>query len=461
MPVTTALSSVPVYGMPTDRPNKHHRNTSRSQRNRTMNLDVLVPTLGWRRWIHSSCSWRCLLLVLLLLAPAGGGAVRLSSSAASSTGTTTPFSSTSSSQQRLGSGVFVPCTAPRFDLFADTLVGSWCDVTRTNKEEEMVAVAVDEVMRSCGGAVQGIREHVLVPRNNDNNNNDGRHQQPPLPQTTTGLYLNRADDGFIFWESGAYSFGPTTCGSDGGDLSSSSSSSSSSSHDERLWVSNFMMGPTSRLVLTTTTPTASSSNSINHDGEDGATCWNSTPSSFFLHKTAGTNLLKAPPSVVTFETKDPFLQTSVVWEQLVQCSMPRGAGGTTTTTTTTTGQSSTAAWNLPRAKWTRRRSEETAQSSGSGTSDGRSGHFNNDEAPLTCWVSVDQTVDSFVEWIGLASSYAEDLGLEQHDLDHGTLGFMGVQCPSNGQIQGMARIYNKGGTLSNVLFVQGTAVPHQ
>ena len=198
---------------------------------------------------------------------------------------------------------------------------------------------------------------------------------------------------------------------------------------------------------------------MNHNGDDGA-CWNSTPSSFILQKTAGTNLLEAPPSVVTFKTKDPFLQTSVVWEQLVQCSMPRGAGGTTTTTT---GQSSTAAWNLPRAKWTRRRSEETAQSSGSGTSDGRSGHFNNDEAPLTCWVSVDQTVDRFVQWIGLASSssYSEDLGLEPQDLDHGTLCFMGVQCPSNGQIQGMARIYNKVGTLSNVLFVQGTVPPQQ
>ena len=43
---------------------------------------------------------------------------------------------------------------------------------------------VEEVMRSCGGAVQGIRE-------------------------VNGFYLNRSDDGFVFHEDGSYSYGPT------------------------------------------------------------------------------------------------------------------------------------------------------------------------------------------------------------------------------------------------------------
>lgn len=50
------------------------------------------------------------------------------------------------------------------------------------------SVEVEEVMRSCGGAVQGIREMAL---------------------SSEGVYLNRADDGFLFLDKGSYSWGPT------------------------------------------------------------------------------------------------------------------------------------------------------------------------------------------------------------------------------------------------------------
>lgn len=46
--------------------------------------------------------------------------------------------------------------------------------------------SVNEVMRSCGGAVQGIKE---MPCQNE-------------------FYLNRADDGFVYFDCGTYSYGP-------------------------------------------------------------------------------------------------------------------------------------------------------------------------------------------------------------------------------------------------------------
>jgi hypothetical protein len=70
---------------------------------------------------------------------------------------------------------FSPCLPPRFDVFCDKIVGSW-------QRSDGTILAVDEVMRSCGGAVQGIQDDTI--------------------------YLNRADDGFCFFDCGTYSYGP-------------------------------------------------------------------------------------------------------------------------------------------------------------------------------------------------------------------------------------------------------------
>ena len=56
---------------------------------------------------------------------------------------------------------------------------------------------VEEVMRACGGAVQGIRELPLsVASQLQNNDNEEK------------IYLNRADEGFVYIDNGSYSFGP-------------------------------------------------------------------------------------------------------------------------------------------------------------------------------------------------------------------------------------------------------------
>ena len=77
--------------------------------------------------------------------------------------------------------------APSFDTFSAAATGSWHG-TRYKWPGDTNGVActvvVDEVMRSCGGAVQGIR-------------------------VGEGPLLNRQDDGFCFFDCGSWTQGPT------------------------------------------------------------------------------------------------------------------------------------------------------------------------------------------------------------------------------------------------------------
>lgn len=84
-----------------------------------------------------------------------------------------------------------PFVQPRFDEFANCIVGPWvARVSPTEKHE------VEEVMRSCGGAVQGIKELSLSLTS------------PSQDASEEKIYLNRADGGFVYVDDGSYSFGP-------------------------------------------------------------------------------------------------------------------------------------------------------------------------------------------------------------------------------------------------------------
>ena len=77
--------------------------------------------------------------------------------------------------------------APSFDTFSAAAVGSWHGTQyRWPGDTNGVActAVVDEVMRSCGGAVQGVR-------------------------VDDGPLLNRQDDGFCFFDCGSWTQGPT------------------------------------------------------------------------------------------------------------------------------------------------------------------------------------------------------------------------------------------------------------
>jgi len=87
---------------------------------------------------------------------------------------------------------FSPTMPPRFDNFCEQVVGSWG--VAIDSEIENVR-EVEEVMRSCGGAVQGIKEVSLI-------------------DDSTSIYHNRADDGFVFFDCGSYTQGPIQLKSD-------------------------------------------------------------------------------------------------------------------------------------------------------------------------------------------------------------------------------------------------------
>jgi hypothetical protein len=299
---------------------------------------------------------------------------------------------------------FVPCGAPRFDAFAEKLVCSWTD-------ENNQKVGVDEVMRSCGGAVQGIREHILSPTlpvvDDDNDNDDAKklhyHQ---------GLYLNRADDGFVFFDSGAYSLGPTSFLQD------------PARHNER-WVSNFMIDSTRRLILTSSTPSVL----LTPTTESPSVTPSLSKTTFMLQKTVGGGLDREVPTV-TMDTTGSWQRVCVAWDETLSCSMPGG------------GQP----WNLLRAKWAKRRTDSINTVS--------RGSRQELSSTFVCWASTDQTVKDFADWAGLSPS---DLGIASiDDVENGSLLLTGVHGPPDGKIQGMARIYTKSGTLSNILFLQGT-----
>ena len=79
--------------------------------------------------------------------------------------------------------------APNFDTFSAAAVGSWTGTqyqwTADGATNGVPCTAVvDEVMRSCGGAVQGVR-------------------------VDDGPLLNRQDDGFCFFDCGSWTQGPT------------------------------------------------------------------------------------------------------------------------------------------------------------------------------------------------------------------------------------------------------------
>ena len=79
--------------------------------------------------------------------------------------------------------------APSFDTFSAAATGSWTGTqyqwTADGATNGVPCTAVvDEVMRSCGGAVQGVR-------------------------VDDGPLLNRQDDGFCFFDCGSWTQGPT------------------------------------------------------------------------------------------------------------------------------------------------------------------------------------------------------------------------------------------------------------
>ena len=122
----------------------------------------------------------------------------------------------------LTANAFVPCRPPRFDTFGDKIIGKW---DYLSPDAIVSSGVVEEVMRSCGGAVQGILELEAI---------GGGHGRD-------SLYLNRANDGFIFYDNGSYSLGPVNW-----------------TTDDNFFIASLMMGE-SRIAVWS---------KMNHEGEN-------------------------------------------------------------------------------------------------------------------------------------------------------------------------------------------------
>lgn len=96
-------------------------------------------------------------------------------------------------QRRIGRvNSYSSITEPQFDRFLQSVLGQWKFLNNKDGESNTKFLEVEEVMRSCGGAVQGLRET--------------KKEGESLEQT---WYHNRADDGFLFFDDGTYASGPT------------------------------------------------------------------------------------------------------------------------------------------------------------------------------------------------------------------------------------------------------------
>ncbi|EJK65668.1 hypothetical protein THAOC_13448 [Thalassiosira oceanica] len=117
-----------------------------------------------------------------------------------------------------------PGLSPSFSEFANSSVGPWSFVDE--KLENPVSCEVEEVMRSCGGAVQGIRE--LPIKFLFESEDEGERS-----------YHNRADGGFVYFDDGSYSAAGTKCSSSSAGVLSNSGpvmASLSFPGNRRLWL---------------------------------------------------------------------------------------------------------------------------------------------------------------------------------------------------------------------------------
>jgi hypothetical protein len=185
---------------------------------------------------------------------------------------------------------FSLCLPPRFDVFGENLVCSWTTPQGNTK------LVVEEVMRSCGGAVQGIREVPLL------NMNMEMGQQPG---GGGGVYLNRANDGFLFLDNGTYTCGPVVVAVDDEERKEKSCQESS-------FLFNFCISELSRLIVSTDLSTSSCSPSSFGAGVQG----------ILLRKAFGGDCSKDPvPTVDCSSIVDP-TSLRVEFSRIIQCSMP-------------------------------------------------------------------------------------------------------------------------------------------
>jgi hypothetical protein len=219
--------------------------------------------------------------------------------------------STSSSSTHSTSTYNTPYPPPRFDVFSEKVLGDWKWIrhnifdgdggNQTGEQQQAVSAlwatgTATEIMRSCGGAVQGIREVPgLVYETSDDDDKE------------EGYYLNRANDGFLYYDmDGSYSSGPVQLTKQG--------------ESKNTWISSISLGH-SRICIVSVTEDYSY-----HESDD---C--ETPTFYQLFRNSNGIDEKNLPLVKRLEN----VPIHIVWSKIIQCRMPLP----------------NKPWMLQRAKW--------------------------------------------------------------------------------------------------------------
>lgn len=319
---------------------------------------------------------------------------------------------------------FTPCPAPRFDNFSEALVGRWGYMRNPNDgggfqntldginyEDALATGIVEEVMRSCGGAVQGVRE-------------------------TDGVYLNRADDGFVYFPDGSYSSGPTSLADE--------QTSQSGRQDPQMTTTCLCFGTTRFLFNTSLL--------FDHSGVNMRFCakhpevlvkfrWSDTPEDVSRSIVLAMRYIAHNPKSDTGSGRDaggPRCERRVIRE--VQCRMP------------SRGQ----AWMLPRAQWEQRVEEGSIERDAT-TSDDRL--RDDDSSPSTKLGSTESAYGVDLMLGGSKCTVVRDEDeLVQSSSDHESIKVLQVGVEFQGAFKALSRIYHPQGGLEKVVWTEGSLI---
>lgn len=286
---------------------------------------------------------------------------------------------------------WISCAQPRFDEFANCIVGPWI----TNQIDEVsvsIREEVEEVMRSCGGAIQGIREIPFVLSN--------------VPaDAKERVYHNRADGGFVYADDGSYSSGPEVW-----DASVSGGSSVMAS----------LAFPDRRRLLMT----INLSDIVEISKEDVNTQQITSSKVLELSRpvSASTSGLGGDNSISAVELD--LSQLSINWEIIQRARM----------------SNSDQAWSLARAKWEKQimQVEEVDDDDATIAS-------NSEMASLVGWSYIDSISDRAENTL-----FGDAIGTNAVNLH------MLAVCPTSNNARSVVRCYDSNGLLKSVAFLQGS-----
>jgi hypothetical protein len=307
------------------------------------------------------------------------------------------------SQRVLRSFAFSPIVPPRFDNFCEQVIGAWG--ISSNSEETKYVGDVEEVMRSCGGAVQGIRE---VPQIVDSSSSSAA-----AATQDHRLYHNRADDGFIYFDCGSYSQGPVQ-------LKDTNAPDPSSTQVGCL---TFSTMPKSRILF---------------DSSSGT--WQTLvrgPKSQML--LSDENACLQPTGTHGDDAESVGLDASVAWGKDIVCRMPNNQP-----------------WMLQRVKW-----QQSIVNESNIISDKLK--IEPDELKVTGWIKKWNNSDDNIVNMNddlrnqLGSSTLDDFLLENTS----EIVQFGAACKTSGEIKCILRCYDEGGMLKGIILQQGKLITEE